>query len=248
MLVALLTLVAACSETALSGLGERSSGWIEEVATTTTSPPTTVASPTRPATEANWVNDEFGSPPPDSRSEEVVTQVVGRSTAASRFLQASRAEIALAVPLVEFPSLIPAEAEYITSQIVVDAGTLRLSANPTVAFGLWSVEPYTRSRSVGQVAVITVFTDSAGAAAAADVDSVCAAIVDRLCRVESLPSGPVWRLETSTEVTRLWFSGPYRYEMAARPDQEDAVLGVVISSMVPLVELVPSPGALSASP
>lgn len=246
-----MSLLAACSEVALSDLGERSSGWIGEVATTTTTVPTPIPSPTREAIEAEWVNDEFGAPPPDARIEDVVTRVVARTADDSRFLQASRAEIAVAVPLVEFPSEIPKDAGFITSQIVVDARTLRLASDPTVAFGLWTVEPYTRSRSVGQVAVLTVATDSTGAEnAAADVNSVCAtAGVDRLCSVEYLGRGPVWRFETSAGVSHVWFGGVYRYELEGRPDQDEEVLHRVIDSLVPLVQLLDTgTGLVSVAP
>ena len=42
-----------------------------------------------------------------------------------------------------------------------------IAADPSAAFGIWSAEPYTRSRSVAQMIVLRVSTDPEGAEEAA---------------------------------------------------------------------------------
>lgn len=243
-LVAMLLLgVGACSDEALGDLGGRSSDWIGEVATTiattTTAPPVL----TRPALEAEWVNDELGEPDPEASSDAVLTAVFARAGDASRFLQASRAEIVAVTPDVDFPNTLPFQVGYVTSQLVIESRTLRLATDPTVAFGLWSVEPYTRSRSVGQTAVLNVSTDPVGAEVAnqSDTEATCAAFADeeRLCSIENFLDIPVWRLEGDGGVIHLWYRDPYRYELDGGHDVDEDLIHTVVGSMVPLADLLP---------
>jgi hypothetical protein len=240
--VALLAMAATgCSDEALGDLGGRSSDWIGEVATTATTTTTLMPSQTRPATAVDWHNDELGEPDPEATPEEVLAAVFARAGDSSQYLQASRAEIAAAVPEVAFPATVPASVGYITSQLVIESRVLRLSAEPTVAFGLWSVEPYTRSRSVGQVVVLNVSTDPNGAEVAADpnTEATCAAFTteNRVCGVEDFLDHPVWRLEGEGGVTHLWYENQFRYELAGRVNEE--VIHEVIASMTSLAELLP---------
>lgn len=240
VLVVLALSASACSDDALGQLGGRTSDWIGEVATTATTTTTIAPVLTQPATAAEWVNDDFGSPDPDADPDEVLASVFARAGDSSQFLQASRAEIVAVVPDVLFPAVIPTQVRYITSQLVIESRILRLAQEPTVAFGLWSVEPYTRSRSVGQVAVINVATDPAGAEVANDPNSeaTCAAYadVDRTCGVEYFLDDPVWRLEGQGGVTHIWFRGDYRYEIEGRVPED--IMHDVIASAVPLGELL----------
>lgn len=241
--LALLALAAAgCSDEALGELGGRSSDWIGEVATTATTTTTLAPSQTRSATAADWHNDGLGEPDPEATPDEVLADVFARAGDSSQYLQASRAEIVAAVPGIAFPATIPASVGYITSQLVIESRVLRLSNEPTVAFGLWSVEPYTRSRSVGQVAVLNVSTDPNGAEVAADpnTEATCAAFTseNRVCGVEDFLDHPVWRLEGESGVTHLWYRDQYRYELEGRVDEE--VMHDVIASMAPLAELLSS--------
>lgn len=234
--------LSACSENALGGLGGRSSGWIDEVATTRVETTTTLAASIKPTAAVQWFNDGF-EPPSDSDST-VLAEVFARSDGSSQYLQASRPEIVVLAPEVEFPDMVPAAVEYVTSQVVVESRTLRLSDNPTVAFGLWSVEPYTRSRSIGQVAVLTASLDEIAAEVGNDPNSeaTCAAFTladDRLCGVEKLGETTVWRLESAGNVTHLWYRGPYRYELSARSVDEE-VIHTIIGEMSPLIDQVGS--------
>lgn len=234
--------LAACSDDALSGLGGRSSGWIGEVATTATTTTTTAPARTRTVVDVDWVNDQFEEPEPEAEGDDVLAAVFARSGDSSRFLQASRAEIVAVTPDVLFPSTVPAEVRFITSQLVIESRTLRLANDPTVAFGLWSVEPYTRSRSVGQVAVINVATDPAGAELAADPNTEpnCAPFSqeNRLCSIEFVTDIPVWRLEGESGLTHVWYSAPYRYSLDTRRNIDEELVHTVIGSVVPLAELL----------
>lgn len=233
----------ACSDDALSGLGGRSSGWIGEVATTATTTTTTIPAQTRPVTDADWINDQFETPDPEMEGDDVLAAVFARSGDSSRFLQASRAEIVAVTPDVMFPSTVPAEVRFVTSQLVIESRTLRLANDPTLAFGMWSVEPYTRSRSVGQVAVLNVATDPAGAELAADPNTEpnCAQYSqeNRLCSIEQFTDIPVWRLEGEGGLTHVWYSAPYRYDLETRTDIDEELVHTVIDSVLPLAQLLP---------
>lgn len=233
---------AACSDDALGDLGGRSGGWIDEVVTTASSTTTTLPDPTRSAMEVNWVNDHLApAPDPELGGDGVLGQVFARTGGESRFLQASRAEIAATAPEVEFPTRVPSGVSYITSQLVIESRTLRLADDPTVAFGLWSVEPYTQSRSIGQLAVLNVSTDATDSEVANDPNTAptCTAfaqVADRVCGIETFGENPVWRLESESEVTHLWYRGIYRYEMVARGGVDEELIHTAVLSMAPLIQ------------
>lgn len=244
-LAVLVSLSVACSDSALLDLGGRSSGWIGEVATTVPSTTTSVPEATRPSAQVNWANDELGeAPPPDAEPSDVLAQVFARTGGESRFLQASRAEIAAVTPEVEFPAEVAAGVFYVTSQLVTESRTLRLANEPTVAFGMWSVEPYTRSRSIGQLAVLNVSTDAAAAEVANDPNTAptCTAfsqVENRVCGIETFAEIPVWRLETENGVVHLWYTGSFRYELSARSDVDEEVLHEMVMAMAPLADQIP---------
>lgn len=243
-LVGLVVGSAACSETALTDIGGRSSGWIGEVATTAVPTTTTVPDLTHPATSVEWANDTLGDPPaPDDETDLILARIFARSGNDSRFLQATRHEIAALVPEVWFPAEVPAGVQYISSQVVIESRTLRLANDPLLAFGLWSVEPYTRSRSIGQVAVMNVYHDPVAAEVANDPNSppTCTAfsgVPDRVCGIETFADFPIWRLETQSTITHLWYVGEYRYEMAARTDVDEEMIHLSVTSVVPITEVL----------
>ncbi|HEX2153441.1 MAG TPA: hypothetical protein VHL52_05650 [Acidimicrobiia bacterium] len=241
MILALAFALTGCSEEALGELGGRSSDWIGEVATTATTTTTTLPTLTRPAGTADWINREFSPPAPDAEPSAVLAEVFARSGPASRYLQASPAEIVAVTPEVEFPGIVPTEVSFVTSQVVIESRELTLADDPTVAFGLWSVEPYSRSRSVGQLAVLNVSRDPDGVELAAgdDVEAVCTAVVtgERLCAFEDLSAFPVWRLEDGGGVVHVWFREPFRYELDGFPAVDEELVHEVIASVMPLGEL-----------
>lgn len=239
MLIVVLAAVATgCSEDAFGDLGERSAGWFQEVSTTIPATTTTAPALTRPISDVTWVNDDF-TMAPGLDEEAVLSAVYARSGGDSQFLQASRREISVVTPGILFPTTVPMDVGYVTSQIVIEAGALRLSTDPTVAFGLWSVEPYTRSRSVGQVAVLNVATDPGGAEVAGeeDVEPTCARFAgatSNLCSIETIGGTTTWRLENDSGVTYVFFDDPYRYELFVRPGVAEQVTQTMLASIEPL--------------
>lgn len=230
---------AACGGSPFVSLGNRSSGWINEPRVTTT----TVARvdlPTEvPSSVLQWSNDDIVSGPFESR-EDVVAAVFARRQG-DRFIQASRAEIVAAVPEIRFPAVGPYGAEWVSSQLVIENnGTL--SAEPTAAFGIWSAEPYTRSRSVAQMIVIRVAHDPETAAEVGDPDGAfsCARFAEEAteeCALIRLDDRPYWRLSSSGGVTLIWFEGEYRYEMFGRAFVSVEILQKMATETVMLAEL-----------
>lgn len=230
----------ACSDDALAELGGRSSDWIAEPEATTTTSSTTMPVVTRAAGELEWVNDSLveGEVPPD----QVLAAVFARSDGTSQYIQAARREIAAVLPEVEFPRVVPADIGFVSSQLVFNAGTLDLAEDPTVAFGLWSVEPYTRSRTVGQLATLTLVTDPAAEETEAGGEESCSVFADpadALCSVEEFEEHPIWRIEGETGLTLVWYGPRFRYELFARPGLEPDVVRRMIDT-VTLADLVPS--------
>lgn len=240
----LLVVLASCSEDSLIDLGGRSSDWIGEVATTATTTSTTQPVLTYSAMEADWINDRFGSPDSELDNGQVLAAVFARSGDSSQFLQASRQEIVAVVPEIQFPSIIPVEVSHITSQLVIESRELSLAKDPTVAFGLWSVEPYTRSRSVGQTSVLNVSEDPEGVelAASGDTEAMCSSLItgDRVCAAEQFMNPPVWRLEDSAGVIHVWYADPFRYELDGFGAYDEELVHQVIASVTPLQRLLPA--------
>lgn len=150
-------LVAACGDAGpLDGLGDAFRGFAHGDTTTST----TIAlvdggsgdEGLVAATQALWLNDEIVDQA-EGTSTEVIAAVWGRQ-AGSRFVQASRAEVAVALPTLEFPSLVPSDTTWVTSQLVYDEDTATLDLDTAAAFGMWRVEPYTVTE--GRIMVLRV--------------------------------------------------------------------------------------------
>jgi len=220
--VALLVLVAvaaaACGDAPLQSLGQRSSGWVSEptIVTTTTVPitiPLVVGSGA-----LKWFNEDTGQDLPNDPT--VLQAAIFERRAGDLFVQSSRSEIVTILPDVEFPTNAPHLAEYVTSQLIFDTSG-ELSDDPMVAFGIWSAEPYTRSRTVAQMAVLRVSRDEETAAevSAPGSEPSCAQFADRVtqsCEIVDLGTGPVWTLQADGGYTLIWFERFYRYELFGR--------------------------------
>jgi len=156
---ALLALVvASCGDGGvLDGAGERTRLFVEGE-TTTTVPVVSIpiGLPGEAAvgsTDVVWYND--GKEPQFSgESSTVITRVWNSRTGNSRFVQSSRSEIAAALPMLRFPSLVPDQVRWITSQLVYDSLTGTLDPEISAAFGLWATEPYLSD--TGRVGVLRV--------------------------------------------------------------------------------------------
>lgn len=237
ILVAGAIVLAACSSPFLS-LGNRSSRWINEPEVTTTTIVRVDAPTEVPTTALQWHNDDIVSGPFES-PQEVIDAVFARREG-DRFIQASRAEIAAAVPEIVFPAAAPAGAEWVSSQLVIENNG-SLSAEPTAAFGIWSAEPYTRSRSVAQMVVLRVAhdPDTAGEIGSPDSDFSCARFAEEAteaCSLDQLAGRDTWRLTSSSGVTLIWFEGEYRYELFGRNFVPVEVLEQMASESLPLDE------------
>jgi hypothetical protein len=242
---ALITIIflSACGDAPFTSLGERSSGWIgEPTVVTTTTVPSTV--PVVISAEIlKWFNDGLTGELPED--PEAVKDAIFERRGGDLFVQASRAEIAALVPDLKFPSSTPYLSEYVTSQIVFDNDG-NLSADPVAAFGIWSSEPYTRSRSVAQLIILRVSEDPEGAAEVADpgAEISCARFSERtteVCAVATVEGKPVWSLEASNGTTLVWFDENYRYELFGRSFVSVTALQQMVGSLVPLAELGATP-------
>ncbi len=234
-----LLLVISCGPSPLGGVGERASDWVAEpTVVTTTTVPTTVPLIVSSA-GLIWFNDELSSTEPGSASE-VRASVFARREG-DRFIQASRFEVAAVLPELEFPAVVPMGADYVTSQLVF-AGSGALANDPVAAFGLWTSEPYTRSRSVAQIAVLEVMVDPDAAQEVAEGTNVsCDRFSERTtesCSVESTPE-PRWVLSSATGSTVIWYRGTLRYELFGRPSVSEEALLLMHEAMEPLPQLLP---------
>lgn len=144
------------------------------------------------AADVDWYNDAI---PRQFEGEPslVINRVWQRKDGESRFIQASRLEIAAALPGVRFPGLIPGEIGWVTSQLVYDVSSATLDRDTSAAFGLWAVEPYTVTD--GRLAVLRV-----GEATEAEQTGAFEIIPDVVDDGLSLN----------------WVTGPYRYELFCR--------------------------------
>jgi hypothetical protein len=237
--LAVVLLLAACSDAPLGSVGQRSSGWINEPkVVTTTVPPVTVPE-SASATVLLWSNDEIVTQNLDDPVA-LIAEIFARREG-DRYIQASRAEIVAALPLLRFPAEVPYGAEWVSSQLVIENNG-GLSDDPSVAFGIWSAEPYSRSRSVAQMAVLMVSNDKETAAelARGEGDASCARFAARTtdeCDILDLGERPVWMLASNSGTTLVWFEGSYRYELFGRSYVSREVLEAMAAASVFLTEV-----------
>lgn len=241
LIAALAVLASACGDAPLGSVGGRSSDWINEpeVSTTTTVPvtiPVLIGSANLAWSNDGIVNESLGDP------AATVAAVFARREG-DRFIQASRHEIAVALPDIGFPAQVPNGAKWVSSQLVIE-NSGEVSQDPSAAFGIWSAEPYTRSRSVAQMAVFRVALDPETIAelAASTEPPSCARFSDRNtenCEIIELGGRTTWRLSGGGGTTLIWFDDTYRYELFGRTYlQEEALLGMAEGS-IPLAQLEP---------
>jgi hypothetical protein len=235
--VALALAVIACGESPLESIGLRSSDWINEPTVPTTITVVTTTPREVPAERLRWANDEIETENLDDHGA-LLSEVFDRREG-DRFIQASRQEIAVALPGIVFPSVAPSGAEWVSSQLVFDNDG-SIAADPSAAFGIWSAEPYTRSRSVAQMVVIRVATDPVGAEEVASEEPSCDRFADRSseqCEVITVGDRPTWLLSSSGGSTFLWFDDDYRYEIFGRSFVPVSILEDMAADVVPLSSL-----------
>ena len=147
LLAALCLLVAACGdEGLLSGLGDRSAQVVHGDTSTTTSTVDPIRADTPlgsiRAFDVIWYNDGLAGEASGTTSE-VIAKVWLRGDGVTSVIQASRSEIATALPGIQFPELLPDAVGWVTSQLVYDVASGTLGPDTSAQFGLWTVEPYT---------------------------------------------------------------------------------------------------------
>jgi hypothetical protein len=204
----------------LSGLGDRSHEYVAGSTTTTIFTPGTddviVATSGVVATETlSWFNEGIEGEV-IGEANVVVAGVWSRGNADGRFIQASPAEIAVALPEIAFPSLVPEQSDWVTSQLVYDAASATLDVEVAAAFGLWSVEPY--SDDEGRLAVLRVGLSSQSAGGGSGI--VSSAVEDGL--------------------NLVWSEGPYRYELFCRSQIDEDLCWQMVESAGPLRSVSPA--------
>lgn len=232
-------LVAGCSDHALGRLG-RSSDWFEQAKATSPTSVTLAAPPLIDTELVGWWNLELGGSVVEEPAA-VVERVYRRGGTSTRFVQASPFEVAAALPGVRFPAKLPGDVESVTSQLVYAPGAAVLSADEQAVFGLWSTEPYSRSRTVGQRGVLGIHP-------AGEEPPTCALLSDpetASCTTRVVGDLDVWRLIDARGATWVWRAGEYRYELFLRGD--DTVAPEIIGSTVPLTRLLATAGTVRAS-
>ena len=144
---ALVLLSSACGEAGLlDGLGDRSALVVhgDTSTTTSTTEPQQADAPLGSirASDVVWYNDGMSNEGIGEPSF-VIATVWGRGDGITSVIQASRREIAAALPGIQFPELLPDRVGWITSQLVYDAASGTLGRDTAAQFGLWHLEPYT---------------------------------------------------------------------------------------------------------
>lgn len=211
-------LVTACGEAGLlDGVGDRTRGLVVGETTTTTAPVAVAAGEGDEglvrAGDILWFNDEI-QPQASGTSDEVVDTVWDRRLS-SRFVQASRREIASALPSLGFPSLVPQQVRWVTSQLVYNPTSGTLDLDTQAAFGLWTAEPY-RS-ATAQLGVLRV------GRAPVDVPSGRSEIV-----TIAVPDG----------VSLAWTEAGHRYELFCRSEVSEDLCRDTAESSVTLSGLL----------
>lgn len=234
-----LALLTACGGSPLQSIGQRSSEWINEPTVPTTISVITTTPTVVATNRLQWANDDIGTDNLDDM-DALLAAVFARREG-DRFIQASRFEIAAALPDVGFPAEMPRGAEWISSQLVFDNdGTL--ADDPSAAFGIWSAEPYSRSRSVAQMIIMRVARDQeeADEVASGATEVSCARFSERTtdrCEIVNIEDRPTWLLSESGDSTLIWFASPYRYELFGRSFVPLPVLQQMSTTLVPLASI-----------
>lgn len=207
----------ACGESGLlDGVGERTRELVEGTTTTTLEGVDVGVDPIEGSLvgpeDLLWFNDDI-DPQFTGPANEVIGSVWQRKLD-SRFVQASRAEIAAAMPSVLFPELVPQDVRWVTSQLVYDDTTGALDPDTAAAFGFWISEPY--QSDTARLGVLRV------GFAPADAGTLHSDIVPIL-----VPDG----------ISLGWTESGYRYELFCRSSISDELCTEVAASTVPLHEL-----------
>ncbi len=214
-------LLAACGD-ALGGVGDLSHRIVYgsgATTSTTLAPPQSQLLRLEPITDLVWSNDVVGADTAGLGRDELITAVWLRGDQEDPFVQASRREIATALPGIEFPQLAPERVTHVSSQLNFDALTGILDASTTAAFGLWIGEPYGLPRSDGQLAVLRVGLKSSA-------DDV---------------GGEIFSFQVTDGRELAWVDGPYVYQLFCRTGMSEAACFAMAESTIPLSLIINLP-------
>jgi len=214
--------VAACGDAGLlDGLGDRSVNYVHGGTTTTT---TTTEGPLPEAPQGSvhavdivWFNDGIAGESPTMEQGVAVSTVWSRGDGVTSVIQASRKEIAAALPGVQFPELVPDTVGWVTSQLVFDVASGLLSADTSAQFGLWHQEPY--KTEGGRTAVISVRP-----ATSADI------------------VGSIQAEETTTGLDLSWAAEAYHYVIECPLELPEDNCWQMAESVMPLSQMLPDEG------
>jgi len=198
----------------LSGVGDLSSDVVHGGVTTTTSTVAPTGGPSlrlKGITGLLWVNDGLGSATDRSADDTIIT-VWFRGDQVNPWVQASRREIANALPGIEFPELVPEGVTYVTSQLVFDTVTASLDPSSSAAFGFWVAEPYSVPRTSGQLAVLEV------GAKTLDAD----------------PDDEIFSFQVSDGRELTWSHGDFVYQLFCRTGISEDSCFAIAHSTIPL--------------
>ena len=218
-LIAAALVLASCGD-ALGGVGELSHRIVFGSGSTTTT--TEVVSDSqllrlKGITDLVWANDGIDADTSGLGRDELVTAVwLLRGDKVNSFVQASRREIAAALPGIEFPQLAPDRVTHVSSQLLFDQLTGILDASTTAAFGLWVGEPYDLPRSDGQLAVLRVGLKTSD-------DDV---------------EGEISSIQVTDGRELAWIDGPYVYQLFCRTGMSEAACFEMAESTIPLSLIV----------
>jgi hypothetical protein len=207
-------LVAACGD-ALSGVGDLSRRVVYGDATTTSTslvPSESQALRLKGITDMVWPNDGIDPTTAGMARDLLITTVWLRGDGINPFVQASRIEIATALPGIEFPQLAPEAVTHVSSQLLFDQLTGFLDASTAAAFGFWVGPPYELPRAEGQLSVLRV-----GLKTLADDTG-----------------GEIFSFQVSEGRELAWTDGDYVYQLFCRTGVSEAACFAIAESTIPL--------------
>lgn len=204
---------AACGDAGLlDGLGDRSAQVVhgDTSTTTSTTEPEQADAPLGSvrASDVVWYNDGID----DQASGEpsfVIATVWNRGDGVTSVIQASRQEIAAALPGIQFPELLPDRVGWVTSQLVYDAASATLGRDTAAQFGLWHLEPYTADG--GRTALMRVRP-------ATGADTI----------------GSIIPESTTTSLTLSWVAESFHYQVSCPAELAEDYCWQMAESAMPL--------------
>jgi hypothetical protein len=166
------------------------------------------------ATDLIWFNDAIEGEAVDGQPSFVISTVWGRGDGETSVIQATRNEIAAALPGIQFPELVPDTVGWVTSQLVYDVASALLGQDTAAQFGLWHREPY--ASDGGRTALIRVRP-----ATSADV------------------IGPIAPEDSASGLNLSWVAESYHYVVECPADLPEENCWQMAETVMPLAQMLP---------